>query len=221
MGGGRLTRYFLAGLVVSAPIALTLYLGWWFIGLVDTWVKPLIPARFNPDNYLPFALPGIGLLLTLASITLIGFLATNLIGRTIVRFGEAILTRVPVLSTLYGALKQIFETVVNSGGSNFRQAALIEFPRRGAWSIVFIATTAKGEIAEKIEGDDITACFMPTTPNPTSGFLIYVPRRDIVTLDMSLEEAAKVVISSGLVTPEYYRRTAELAAAARGGTDPA
>lgn len=215
--GRRLTRYFLTGLVVAGPIALTLFLAWWVIQLVDRWVKPLIPARFNPDNYLPFAVPGIGLILALASILLIGFLATNLVGRSLVRFGEAILSRVPVLSTLYSALKQIFETVVNQGSSNFRQAALVEFPRKGLWAIVFVSTTTKGELAEKAEGEDIISCFMPTTPNPTSGFLIFVPRKDVIMLDMSIEEAAKVIISAGLVMPEYRKRTAELAEAALGG----
>jgi uncharacterized membrane protein len=212
--GRQITRYFLAGLVVAGPIALTFFLAWWVIELVDRWVKPLIPARFNPDNYLPFAVPGIGLILALAAIVLIGFFATNLLGRSLVRLGESILAHVPVLSTLYSALKQIFETVVNQGSNNFRQAALVEFPRKGLWAIVFVSTTTKGELAEKAEGEDIISCFMPTTPNPTSGFLIFVPRKDVRMLDMSIEDAAKVIISAGLVMPEYRKRTAELAEAA-------
>jgi uncharacterized membrane protein len=219
--GRRITRYFLTGLVIAGPIALTLFLAWWVIQLVDTWVKPLIPVRFNPDTYLPFAVPGIGLILALTAIVLVGFLATNLVGRSLVRLGEAVLAHVPVLSTLYSALKQIFETVVNQGSNNFRQAALVEFPRKGLWVIVFVSTTTKGELAEKAGGDDIISCFMPTTPNPTSGFLIFVPRKDVRMLDMSIEDAAKVVISAGLVMPEYHRRTAALAEATAPKPDTA
>lgn len=215
--GRRLTRYFFTGLVIAGPIGLTLFLAWWVIELVDRWVKPLIPGRFNPDTYLPFAVPGVGLLLAFSAILLVGFLATNLVGRSLVRLGEAVLSRVPVLSTLYNALKQIFETVVNQGAGNFRQAGLIEFPRKGLWAIVFVTTTSKGELAEKAEGEDIVSCFLPTTPNPTSGFLLFVPRKDIIPLDMSIEDAAKVIISAGLVMPEYRRQTAELAAKARDG----
>jgi uncharacterized membrane protein len=211
---GRVTRYFLTGVVAAGPIALTLFLAWWVIGVVDRWVKPLIPRGLNPDEYLPFALPGLGLLLALIGLTLIGFLATNLVGRSVMRLGEVILSRVPVLSTLYGALKQIFETIANQGSKNFRQAALIEFPRKGLWALVFISASAKGEIADKVEGDDIVACFMPTTPNPTSGFLVFVPRKNVLILDMSVEDAAKVVISAGLVMPEYQKKTAALAEAA-------
>jgi uncharacterized membrane protein len=210
----RITRYFLTGVVAAGPIALTLFLAWWVIGVVDRWIKPLIPPRFNPDNYLPFALPGLGLVIAFVGLTLIGFLATNLVGRSIVHLGGVILSRVPVLSTLYGALKQIFETVVNQGSKNFRQVGLIEFPRKGLWALVFISAAAKGEIADKAEGENIVACFMPTTPNPTSGFLVFVPSKDVLILDMSVEDAAKVVISAGLVMPEYQKKTAALAEAA-------
>jgi uncharacterized membrane protein len=210
----KIMRYFLTGVVAAGPIALTLFLAWWVIGVVDRWIKPLIPPRFNPDNYLPFALPGLGLVIAFVGLTLIGCLATNLVGRSIVHVGGVILSRVPVLSTLYGALKQIFETVVNQGSKNFRQVGLIEFPRKGLWALVFISASAKGEIAVKAEGEDIVACFMPTTPNPTSGFLVFVPRKDVLILDMSVEDGAKVVISAGLVMPEYQKKTAALAEAA-------
>jgi uncharacterized membrane protein len=212
---GRVMRYFLTGVVAAGPIALTLFLAWWVIGLVDQWVKPWIPHGFNPDEYLPFALPGLGLLLAFVGLVVIGFLTTNLVGRSAMRLGEAVLSRVPVLSTVYGALRQIFETVVNQGSKNFRQVGLVEFPRRGLWALVFISAPAKGEIAEKAEGEDIISCFMPTTPNPTSGFLIFVPRNDVTILDMTIEEAAKVVISAGLVMPEYQKRLAAMAAEAR------
>lgn len=220
--GRHITRYFLTGLAIAGPIALTLFLAWWVIALVDRWVKPLIPARFNPDNYLPFAVPGLGLILGFLTLVLIGFLATNLVGRSLVRLGEAVLSKVPILSTLYSALKQIFDTVVNQGANNFRQTALIEFPRKGLWVLAFVSTTTKGELAERATGEDIITCFIPKTPNPTNGFLVFVPRKDVIMLDMSMEDAAKVLISAGLVMPEYRKRTAELAEAAlkKGATRP-
>ena len=199
----RLRNYFLTGLIIVAPIAITAYLTWTFIGWVDSWVKPYIPAIYNPDHYLPFAVPGFGLVTALVLITMIGFLTANLVGRSIVAFGESLLDRMPLVRSLYKGLKQIFQTVLAEQSSSFKQAGLIEYPRRGLWSIVFIATETKGEVDHRLPDEDSISVFLPTTPNPTSGFLLFVPRKDILILDMSVEEAAKMVISAGLVSPEF------------------
>ncbi|SOE18826.1 uncharacterized membrane protein [Hoeflea halophila] len=202
----RLRNYFLTGLIIVAPLAITAYLTWTFIGLVDGWVKPYIPQVYNPDNYLPFAVPGFGLLTALFLITMIGFLTANLVGRSIIGFGESLLDRMPLVRSLYKGLKQIFQTVLAEQSGSFKQAALIEYPRRGLWSIVFIATDTRGEVNARLPEDESISVFLPTTPNPTSGFLLFVPRKDVIILDMSVEEAAKMVISAGLVSPDYPRK---------------
>ena len=201
--GRRLRNYFLTGLIIVAPLAITAYLTWTFIGWVDGWVKPYIPQIYNPDNYLPFAVPGFGLLTALFLITMIGFMTANLVGRSVVSFGESLLDRMPLVRSLYKGLKQIFQTVLAEQSSSFKQAGLIEYPRLGLWSIVFIATDTKGEVDHRLPEHDSISVFLPTTPNPTSGFLLFVPRKDIIILDMSVEEAAKMVISAGLVAPDY------------------
>ncbi|WP_340161796.1 DUF502 domain-containing protein [uncultured Hoeflea sp.] len=204
--GRRLRNYFLTGLIIVAPLAITAYLTWTFIGWVDSWVKPYIPQIYNPDNYLPFAVPGFGLLTALFLITMIGFLTANLVGRSIIGFGESLLDRMPLVRSLYKGLKQIFQTVLAEQSGSFKQAALIEYPRRGLWSIVFIATDTKGEVNARLPEDDSMSVFLPTTPNPTSGFLLFVPRKDVIILDMSVEEAAKMVISAGLVSPDFPQK---------------
>jgi len=204
--GRRLRNYFLTGLIIVAPLAITAYLTWTFIGWVDSWVKPYIPQIYNPDHYLPFAVPGFGLLTALFLITMIGFLTANLVGRSILGFGESLLDRMPLVRSLYKGLKQIFQTVLAEQSGSFKQAALIEYPRRGLWSIVFIATDTKGEVNKRLPESESISVFLPTTPNPTSGFLLFVPRKDVIILDMSVEEAAKMVISAGLVSPDFPKK---------------
>lgn len=203
-GMTRLRNYFLTGFIVCAPLAITLYIAWSFIGWVDSWVKPYIPARYSPDTYLPFPVPGFGLIVALFLITLIGFMTANFIGRAIVSQGENLLDRMPLVRSLYRGLKQIFETVLSNKAEMFNKVAVIEYPRRGVWAIVFVASERKNEVSERLDGkaEDPIAVFMPSTPNPTTGFLMYVPRADVVELSMSVEEAAKLVISAGLVAPE-------------------
>jgi len=204
--GVRLRNYFLTGLIIVAPLAITAYLTWSFILWVDGWVKPYIPQIYNPDHYLPFAVPGFGLLTALFMITMIGFLTANLVGRSIIGFGESLLDRMPLVRSLYKGLKQIFQTVLAEQSGSFKQAGLIQYPRLGLWSIVFIATDTKGEVDHRLPGEDSISVFLPTTPNPTSGFLLFVPRKDIIILDMSVEEAAKMVISAGLVSPDFPKK---------------
>lgn len=202
---GRLRNYFLTGFIVSAPVAITAYIAWSLIGWVDSWVKPYIPAKYSPDTYLGFPVPGFGLVVALILITLTGFLTANIVGRSVVRFGEHLLDRTPLVRSIYRGLKQIFETVLANKAETFNKAGIIEWPRRGAWAVVFIATDRETEISRKLEGthEDLVAVFMPSTPNPTTGYLMYVPKSELIELDMSVEEAAKLVISAGLVTPEH------------------
>jgi uncharacterized membrane protein len=208
----RLRNYFLTGIVVAAPISITIYLTWTFINWVDGWAKPLIPRDYNPDTYLPISVPGVGLVFAFLLITLLGFLTANLVGRTIVTYGEALLDRMPFVRNLYRGLKQIFHTALSESTRSFQKVGLIEYPRKGLWAIIFISTDAKGEVADRLaDNGKMLSVFLPTTPNPTSGFLLYVPEADVIMLDMSVEEAAKQVISAGLVSPEYQARTKKLA----------
>lgn len=201
---GRLRNYFLTGVIVSAPVAITAYIAWSLIGWVDSWVKPYIPDRYNPDSWLGFSVPGFGLVVALILITLIGFLTANIVGRSVVGWGERLLDRMPFIRAIYKATKQIFETVLADKADMFKKVGLVEYPHRGAWSIVFIASDQKTEISDKLAPGykDMVAVFLPCTPNPTTGYLIYLPRTEIIELDMTVEEAAKLVISAGLVTPQ-------------------
>ena len=199
---GRLRTYFLAGVVVAAPIGITIWLVWSIVSVFDTWVKPLIPASYNPDTYLPFELPGVGLVVALVVITLIGALAANLVGRTVLHYWEYFLGRMPVVRSVYRAVKQIFQTAFAKPGSNFQQVGLIEFPRRGAHVIVFVARELDSREIGLRPGDAMYSVFMPTTPNPTSGFLFFLHKEEVTILDLTVEEAAKLVISAGLVSPD-------------------
>lgn len=203
----RIRAYFLAGVLVTGPIAITLAVAWWLIELVDRNIVPLIPAQWNPDTYLretvgfEFGLPGLGLVVLFIVITLIGALTAGFLGRTFLNFGERILARMPVVRGLYGAVKQMFETVLKQQSNAFRQAVLVEWPRRDSWTIAFITGDTKGEIKEHLDGEFINV-YVPTTPNPTSGFLLYVPANEVKILDMNVEDALKMVISLGIVTPD-------------------
>ena len=196
----RLRAYFLTGVIVTAPISITIFLVWQFLTFLDTQVEALLPARYNPENYLPFSLPGVGLLVVLAFLTLVGMLTANLAGRTLVRMGERLLSRMPVVRSVYGTLKQIFETVLAQSSRSFREVVLIEYPRRGIGAIGFVTGPTRGEVQDKAD-EELVNVFLPTTPNPTSGFLLFVPRKDLIHLDMSIEEGIKLVISGGIVAP--------------------
>jgi uncharacterized membrane protein len=201
----RLRNYFLTGIVVAAPIGITIYLTWTFIHWVDSRVKPLIPHVYNPDNYLPFSVPGVGLLFAILILTLLGFLTANLVGRTVVSYGETLLDRMPLVRNLYRGLKQLFQTALSQTSRSFQKVALIEYPTPGVWRVGFVATRAKGEIRAAQAEKDLLAVFVPNTPNVTAGFLVFVPRKDAIILEMSVEEAAKMIISAGLVAPDGVR----------------
>jgi uncharacterized membrane protein len=197
----RLRGDFLTGLVVVLPMFLTVYLVWSAIGFVDSRVVPLIPRAYNPENIFGRNIFGLGVLVFLVFTTLVGALTKGLVGRQIVLFGERLVERTPVVRSIYNGLKQIVETIFSQSGTSFQHACLVEYPRRGLWAVAFVATDTRGEIPAKAGEPDLVSVFLPTTPNPTSGFLLFVPRRDVIPLDMTVEEAAKLVISAGLVTP--------------------
>jgi uncharacterized membrane protein len=198
----RLRGYFLTGLIIVGPVAITIYVVWWFINLVDGWVKPLIPQSYLPDNFLPFNVPGVGLIIGIISLMFVGALAANLFGRTIVSYGEMMLDRMPVVRGVYRLLKQIFTTVFSKQGTGFKRVGLIEFPRRGLYAVVFVSGDPPHEIQEKLgNGDRLMTVFMPNAPNPTTGFVMFMPAKDVILLDMQIDDAAKLVISAGLVAP--------------------
>lgn len=199
---GSLRASFLTGLVVIAPIGLTAWLLWTVIGWVDGFVLPLVPARFQPEQYIGINLRGIGVIFFFVFTIFIGWLAKGLIGRSLIGFGERMVDQMPVVRSVYNGLKQIAETVFAQQDTSFDKACLIEYPRKGIWAIGFISTTAKGEINRTIPTDEqLMGVFLPTTPNPTSGFLLFVQRSDVIELRMTIEDAAKLVISAGLVYP--------------------
>jgi len=198
----RLRNYFLAGIVVAAPMGVTLYVTWAFVSFVDESIKPLIPDAYNPENYVHLSFPGLGLLIMLVALTLLGALAANFFGQTLLETGERLVARMPIMRGVYNATKQILETVTTPSGASFRQAAMIEYPRKGLWTICFITGEADGEVQYRM-GGPVVSVYVPTTPNPTSGFLIFAPRADIIPLDMTVEEAVKLVISMGLVVPKW------------------
>ena len=207
----RIRNYFLTGVIAVAPLFITAYLLWSFIQWVDSWVIPYVPTAYNPATYLPFYVPGIGLIIAILFLTLIGFLTANIIGRTVVGYGERLLSRMPVIRSIYNGSKQIFETVLTNNASSFKLVGLLEYPRKGVWALVFVATDTRGEVNAVLthDGIDTLSVFLPTTPNPTSGFLLFVPRKDLRILDMSVEDGAKLVISAGLVSPEYRQKQLE------------
>ncbi|MEO1491470.1 MAG: DUF502 domain-containing protein [Pseudomonadota bacterium] len=208
----KLRNNFLTGLIVVAPVAITIYLTWTIITLVDATVVPLLPSVYNPRTYFDTDIPGFGLLIFLLFTTIVGYFTKNLFGRQLIKIGESWLENVPIIRSIYNALKQIVETILNQSNSSFSSACLVEYPRKGIWAVAFVSTDTKGEIAKKVGNGGMTSVFLPTTPNPTSGFLLFVPNEDVIILDMSVEEAAKLVISAGLVTPPTKE---ELEAAAR------
>src|SRR5436305_10269777 len=198
----RFRTYFLTGLIVAGPILITLYLTWWFVSWVDGLVRPFVPVAYRPETYLPFGLPGSGLIVAVVALTLLGFLTANLIGRTLVDLGEKLLGRMPVVRAIYRGLKQVFETLFSGSGSSFRRVGLVEFPSPGMWSIVLISQAPSMEVASNLPGkEEHISVFLPCAPNPTTGFFFYVPRSKIIEVEMSAEDAATLIMSCGVVQP--------------------
>jgi len=198
----RFRNYFLTGLVVAGPIAITIYLTWWFVSWVDGLVRPFVPVAYRPETYLPLGLPGSGLVVVVVALTLLGFLTANLIGRSLVDLGERLLGRIPAVRAIYRGLKQVFETLFSGQGSSFRRVGLVEFPAPGMWSIVLISQSPSVDVARSLPGqEEHISVFLPCSPNPTTGFFFYVPRSKIIEVELSAEDAATLIMSAGVVQP--------------------
>lgn len=224
----RLRNYFLAGIIVTAPIGLTIYLVFITIEAIDRNVRSLVPQGYEPERFipsynLPFGIPGLGLIAAVVLLTLIGFLATNLLGRSLLRVGEALVSRMPIVRGIYSALKQIFETMFSQSGNSFRQVALVPWPAQGSWTIAFVTNYVQGGEVNGLLGEQLVTCYVPTTPNPTGGYMTYFRRRDIQILEMTVDEAMKLIISCGVIVPHATSQSSMAAAqtkmAAGGNAD--
>jgi uncharacterized membrane protein len=202
---------------VAGPLAITAWLIWSIVTWVDGFMRPLIPEMYRPETYLPWPIPGTGLIIAIAALMLLGFLTANFVGRTLVRWGEGLLNRMPIVRPIYKTMKQIFEALFSKSGSSFRQVALVEFPAPGMWSLVFLSQPPSGDLAEKLPQGEHVSAFMPCTPNPTTGFFFYVLRKDLIVLDISVENAMTLLISAGMVQPDAdaQQKLAALATSAR------
>lgn len=196
----KLRNYFLAGILVTAPIAITLYVVWGFLKFLDNKITPLIPYYINPNTYLPVDIPGLGLMIAIVFFITVGWLTRNYFGRLIVKMSENIVKRVPVINTIYGAIKQIFETVMASKSDAFKEVVMFEYPRKGIWVLGFVTGVTKGEV-QTVTDNETVNIFLPTTPNPTSGFLLFLPKKDLIYMKMTVEEGIKMIVSGGIITP--------------------
>ena len=198
--GGRLRGYLLAGILVTAPISITIYLTWLFLTFIDSRVAKILPDDWYVALYGGTTFPGLGLVIALVFFVIIGWFAKNFFGRLIIRLSEYIVHRMPVIRTVYSAIKQIFETIMASQSQAFREVVMLEYPRKGVWSIGFVTGVTEGEVQRATKNETINV-FVPTTPNPTSGYLLFVPKKELVFLEMNVEEAIKLVVSAGIITP--------------------
>ncbi|MBL6679846.1 MAG: DUF502 domain-containing protein [Alphaproteobacteria bacterium] len=197
----RFRRYFLAGILVTSPILITVYVTWIIITFIDTQVAGLLPESLDFTKKLPHQIPGLGLIISIIVITFIGAITPGFLGRTLLKVGERILDNTPVVRSIYGAIKQIMETVMSTNSESFREVVLVEYPRKGIWVIGFVTGETKGEV-QTLNKDTLINVFIPTTPNPTSGFLLFLPKKDLIYMNMKVEDAVKMVISGGIVTPK-------------------
>ena len=195
----RFRRYFLAGILVTSPILITAYVTWMIITFIDTQVAGLLPDSLDFTKQLPHQIPGLGLIISIFTITIIGALTPGFIGRTLLKAGERVLDKMPVVRTIYGAIKQIMETVMSTNSESFREVVLVEYPRKSIWVIGFVTGETKGEV-QSLNKSQLINIFIPTTPNPTSGFLLMFPIEDVIYLNMSFEEASKFIVSAGTST---------------------
>ena len=196
----KFRNYFFTGILVTVPILITLYVTWIVITFIDIKVAGLLPEYLNFREAFPYKIPGLGLIIVIIFVTLIGDLTQGLLGRTFLRFGERIVSKMPVVRSIYSAIKQIMETVMSTNSNSFREVVLVQYPRKELWVIGFVTGSTKGEVKRTLSKDkNLINVFIPTTPNPTSGFLLFVPKKDLIYLDMSVEQAVKMVISGGIV----------------------
>jgi uncharacterized membrane protein len=197
----RVRTYFLTGLIVAGPVAVTLWLIWWFVTWVDSLVRLVIPVAYLPETYLPMHIPGTGLIIVFVTLTVLGFLTANFIGRSLVAFGDNLLNHMPIVRPIYRTAKQIFQTLFSKSESSFRRVGLVEFPSPGMWSLVFLTQPPTPEISDRLPATAHVSAFMPCTPNPTTGFFFYVPGKDVIDLDISVEQAMTLIMSAGIVQP--------------------
>jgi len=205
--GSKIKAYFFTGILVTAPVSMTFYLAYKLISWIDVSVNRLIPMEFRPDSYLPYSIPGLGVILLVVALILIGMFAAGFLGKFFLSLGEWLVCKMPFISSVYSLLKQVFQTFLSNKNNAFSQVVLLEYPRKGIWILGFVSSETKGEVKDKL-GREMLNVFIPTTPNPTSGFLIFVPKEDTIDINMSVEEGIKFVISGGLVTPELAGRKA-------------
>ena len=211
----RIRNYFLTGLIVAGPVAVTLWLIWSFVTWVDRLVRPLIPESYRPEN---LNIPGFGLVIAFVALTLLGFLTANYVGSKLVDIGDSILNRMPIVRPIYRTSKQIFQTLFSSSGPSFRRVGLVKFPSPDMWSLVFLTQTPSDDIAARLPPVEHVAAFMPCTPNPTTGFFFYVPRSEVIELDITVEQAMQLIMSAGMVQPgghNHQNKLATLAETAR------
>lgn len=211
--GARIRNYFLTGLVVAGPLAITGWLTWSLITYVDNLVAPFVPSNYRLETYLPHEIPwlhlhlpgeipGTGLIIVFVTLTALGFLTANLVGRTLVDLGERLLDRLPLVRSVYKGLKQVFETLFSQSGSSFRTVGLVEFPSPGMWSLVFLSQRPSEDITARLPSrEEHVSVFLPCTPNPTTGFFFFVPRSSVIELDIPVEAAAKLIMSAGMIQP--------------------
>lgn len=199
--GAKLRAYFFTGILVTAPVAITFYLAYYVFLWIDKSAHKLIPPELIERYNIPLTIPGLGIILLVVVLTLIGMFAAGFVGRFFVHLGDWIVRKLPVISSIYSLFKQVFETFFSSKSKAFSQCVLLEYPRKGLWVIGFVGGETQGEVKKKIH-DEILSVFVPTTPNPTSGFLIFVPKKDVLELDMTVEEGLKFIISCGIVEPK-------------------
>jgi len=205
-------RYFITGLLIWVPLAITAWVLALIVGTMDQSLH-LLPAAIHPRNVFGFDIPGVGAVLTLLVIVVTGLLAANFIGQRLVVWWERLLARIPVVNSIYNSVKQVSDTLFSSSGNAFRQALLIEYPRRGTWTIAFLTGTPGGEVLRHLDGEHVSV-YVPTTPNPTSGFFLMLPKADVIPLEMSVDTALKYVISMGVVAPPVRRQSATVATTA-------
>lgn len=198
----RIRRHFITGVVIIAPAAITIWAAKWFVTYFDEWVKPYLPDYYNPDTYLPFKVPGFGMIFAFIGITLVGALAANLVGRTLIGWWDNLIARTPVVRSIYKGSKQIFETIFSESGTSFRSVCLVEWPRRDVWAIAFVSREVDGGMIGLEKGRKMYSIYISTTPNPTGGYVFFADKADVKILDMSVEDGLKLVISMGLVLPD-------------------
>lgn len=202
--GGKLRAYFFTGILVTAPVMITFYVAYKVIVFIDVSVNKILPPQFKPDNFMPITIPGLGIIILVVVLVLIGMFAAGFMGKFFLRLGEWIVYKMPVISSVYSVLKQVFETFLSNKSDAFKKVVLLEYPRKGIWILGFVSADTDGEV-KNILKQPMVNVFIPTTPNPTSGFLIFVPKSDVVELEMRVEDGIKFVISGGIVSPENIK----------------